>query len=60
MQKDKTNRLIYSASDLVNFTLCPCMISSTLRHRWKRQQRTPMHKYCRKKGSSTKPGTWTG
>jgi predicted RecB family nuclease len=23
MQKDKTNRLIYSASDLVNFTLCP-------------------------------------
>src|SRR6056297_3491153 len=23
MQKDKTSRLIYSASDLVNFSLCP-------------------------------------
>ena len=23
MQKDKTNRLLYSVSDLVNFTLCP-------------------------------------
>jgi hypothetical protein len=23
MQKDKTSQLIYSASDLVNFTLCP-------------------------------------
>ena len=23
MQKDKNNQLIYSASDLVNFTLCP-------------------------------------
>jgi hypothetical protein len=63
MQKDKTNRLIYSASDLVNFTLCPSITLYDLQNLetpWKRQKRTPMHKFSRKKGSPMKPGTWTG
>jgi predicted RecB family nuclease len=32
MQKDNTNRLIYSASDLVNFTLCPSITLYDLQH----------------------------
>ena len=39
MQKDKTNRLIYSASDLVNFTLCPSVTLYDLQHR-----ETPLEK----------------
>jgi hypothetical protein len=62
MQKDKNNRLIYSASDLVNFTLCPSITLYDLQHSetpWKRRKRTPMHKFFSKRGSPMKNNTWT-
>jgi hypothetical protein len=39
MLKDKNNRLIYSASDLVNFTFCPSITLYDLQH-----SETPLEK----------------